>query len=109
MSYVDITAGKFGNFEAFRDLTVETTGSPSSSGIDQFLRIRPWRYSFEGLLKIPHSPFFVGFNANVGRGARPPANVGGVLHPYTQPRDDLRFLFGAQFDFTKLLKTIPAL
>jgi len=109
VSYVDITTGKFGNFEAFRDLTIETTGASSTSGADQFLRFRPWRYSFEGLLKVPPSPFVIGFNANIGRGATPAANVNGVLHPYTQPRDDLRFLFGAQFDFTKLLKSIPTL
>jgi hypothetical protein len=109
VSYVDVTTGRFGNFEGFRDLTVENTGASSTTGADYFLRLRPWRYSFEGLLKIPHSPFVVGFNANIGRGAIAPAIVNGVTRPYTQPRDDLRFLFGAQFDFTKLLKAIPTL
>jgi hypothetical protein len=47
---------------------------------------------------VPHSPFVLGFNVNVG--------TGGKLG-FTEPRDDLRFLFGAQFDFSKFLRAIP--
>lgn len=83
VSYVDITRGRFGDFEAFRDLLLE----------------RPWRYSLEGLFKVPHSPLVLGFNANIG--------TGGKL-AFTQPRDDLRFLIGAQFDFSKFLKALPS-
>jgi hypothetical protein len=110
VSYVDITTGKFGNFEAFQDVTVQTApAGTTAASTDNFFRIRPWRYSFEGLLKIPHSPFVVGFNANIGRGAVAATKVNNVSYPFTQPRDDLRFLFGVQFDFTKLLKAIPSL
>jgi len=75
VSYVDITRGRFGDFG------------------------HPWRYSLEGLFKVPHSPLVLGFNANIG--------TGGNL-AFTQPRDDLRFLVGAQFDFAKFLKALPA-
>ena len=75
VSYVDITRGRFGDFE------------------------RPWRYSLEGVFKVPHSPLVLGFNANIGTGG----NAG-----FVQPRDDLRFLIGAQFDFAKFLKALPA-
>ena len=90
ISYLDITRGRFGDFEAFRDLS----SGPASSVLSE----RPWRYSLEGLFKVPHSPFVLGFNANIGTGGKP-----GLI----EPRDDLRFLFGAQFDFSKFLKAIP--
>jgi hypothetical protein len=75
VSYVDIARGRFGDFG------------------------HPWRYSLEGVFKVPHSPLVLGFNANIG--------TGGNL-AFTQPRDDLRFLVGAQFDFSKFLKALPA-
>jgi hypothetical protein len=99
VSFVDLTRGRFGAFEAFRPDTQDPTG---------FIRVRPMRWSVEGLLKIPSSPFVVGFSANVG-GAVGPQVKNGVTLPFTQPRDDLRFLFGAQFDAAKLLKVIPTL
>ena len=74
VSYVDISRGRFGDFG------------------------HPWRYSLEGVFKVPHSPFVLGFNANIGTGSQP---------GFSQPRDDLRFLFGAQFDFSKFLKALP--
>ena len=83
VSYVDISRGRFGDFEAFRGPLLE----------------RPWRYSLEGVFKVPHSPFVLGFDTNIGTGG----NLG-----FIQPRDDLRFLIGAQFDFSKFLKAIPA-
>ena len=112
VSYIDISVGRFGDFEAFRDLTLEPGNKRPALGVDEFRRFRPWRYSLEGLLKVPHSPFVVGFNANIGTGATPPAADEfdqSIPRPYTQPRDDLRFLFGAQFDFSKFLKAIPQL
>ena len=113
VSYVDVTTGKFGNFEAFRPFTmadeVAAGNKDQQPQMGEFVRVRPWRYSFEGLLKIPHSVFVVGFNANIGHGAVGGSNVGGKIYPFTQPRDDLRFLFGARFDFSKFLKIIPQL
>jgi len=103
ISFVDITTGKFGNFEAVREFD-------PASATHSLIRVRPWRYSFEGLLKIPHSVFIVGFNANIGQGARSPdKNDKGILQPFGLVRDDLRFLFGARFDFSRLLRAIPSL
>ena len=110
VSYVDVTTGKFGNFEAFRDLTLEGAAKGASPPQPhELLRQRPWRYSFEGLFKIAHSVFIVGFNANIGHGALGPDKVNGIIRPYTQPRDDLRFLFGARLDFSKFLSALPKL
>jgi len=106
VSYVDVATGKFGNFEAMRDLTAE---DGTKETVHRFYRVRPWRYSFEGLLKIPHSVFVIGFSANIGRGAYPADKVNGVVRPFTSPRDDLRFLFGARFDFSRFLQAIPKL
>ena len=117
VSYVDITRGKFGSFEAYRKLTSAEAGHPDfATPISEFYRVRPYRWSFEGLLKIPKSPFVLGFNANIGSGATAAQTVnsskaGGASFsvPFTQPRDDLRFLFGARFDFAKLLAALPRL
>jgi hypothetical protein len=88
VSYVDMTVGRYGDFEAFRAI------APL-----EFLSVRPWRYSFEGMLKLPQSPFVIGFDANIGMGA---------LRGFTQPSDDLRFLIGAEFDFSKFLKSLQS-
>ena len=109
VSYVDVATGKFGNFEAVRDLTLELDPKASADPPHMLRRVRPWRYSFEGLLKIPHSVFVIGFSANIGRGAYPADKVNGVVRPFTSPRDDLRFLFGARFDFSRFLQAIPKL
>ncbi|HEY6389883.1 MAG TPA: hypothetical protein VIX89_01325 [Bryobacteraceae bacterium] len=111
VSYVDVTTGKFGNFEAIRDLTPGAPSGPTDPP-HPLHRVRPWRYSFEGLLKIPHSVFVIGFSANIGRGAYPPEpdeKNKTLLRPFTSPRDDLRFLFGARFDFSRFLQAIPKL
>jgi hypothetical protein len=110
VTYLDVTVGRFGGFEAFRDARMDI-GNAIYPFTDPLLHtIRPWRYEFEGQIKLPHTPFIVGFNANVGRGS-----VSSETDPkdptrrysFTQPHDDLRFLIGAQFDFGKLMKLIP--
>ena len=107
VSYVDFAAGRFGDFEAFRDLTLEANPNAPATEAHNFLLVRPWRYSLEGVFKVPHSPFILGFSANIGTGAWPAGRDALGTHPFTQPRDDLRFLFGAQFDFSQFLKAIP--
>lgn len=106
VSYVDITAGRFGNFESYRDLTVERSGGTPAS-TDAYLIRRNYRFSFEGILKIPSTPIVLGFNANIGAQRYPGdplPNGGGPdrSHPYSIVRDDLRFLIGARFDITTL-------
>lgn len=103
IGYFDVTYGRFGNFEAFRDLQPQLGGVANT----QFQTERPWRFSFEGIVKIP-PVFVIGFSANVGRGAPPAAMVKGTSYPFTPPHDDLRFLFGAQFDFRQILKKLPS-
>jgi hypothetical protein len=117
IGYFDLTMGRFGNFEAFRDLSAQM---PAIQTGQWFQTERWWRYSIEGLVKIP--PVFVlGFSANIGRGAPPAVCVpdawnpvgggcnasNGTLFPFTPPRDDLRFMIGAQFDFRQVLKKLP--
>lgn len=62
-------------------------------------RKRLYRLDLEGLLKIPNTWFYVGFNANIGQ-----KNPGSshLDHGYAAP-DDLRFLFGTKFDISTLL------
>jgi hypothetical protein len=69
ISYLDITLGKFQNLK-FDGKTLART-------------------AFEGRLKIPHAPFQIGIDANIGRGP-----------------DDLRFVFDTSFDVAVLLKKL---
>ena len=74
ISYLDWTAGKWENF------TVPREEDPAT------IR-RPWRHHFEGRLRIPGTKIIqVGFDANLGKGS-----------------DDLRFLFGVNFDIGNLV------
>jgi hypothetical protein len=84
ISYLDAGLGKFGNF-------LESPGPalPTDSRV-----YRLWRYQLEGILKIPSTPLFIGFQANVA------AQHG--HKDYRQPPDDLRILFGTRFDIGKL-------
>ncbi|HEX6893888.1 MAG TPA: hypothetical protein VF146_01370, partial [Bryobacteraceae bacterium] len=106
ISYVDFAVGRFGDFESFRDLSLEQNPNAAGTGPHEFLRYRPWRYSLEGLFKVPNSPILVGFNANVGSRWRAARDRAGT-RPFNAAPDDLRFLIGAQFDFSKLLTAIP--
>jgi hypothetical protein len=91
ISYIDITAGKWENFEFIRG---QRCDDPLNKGTFQcenglvviggktlLVRERQRRLGFEGRLKIPSTPLFVGFDANLGKGP-----------------DDVRFLFGTRFD-----------
>ena len=78
ISFIDITMGKWENFEILRPAIDSVTGKPRT---DLSVRQRTWRLAAEGRLKIPETPFIVGFDGNFGKGP-----------------DDLRFLFGVRFD-----------
>lgn len=62
-------------------------------------RKRVYRLDFEGLLKIPDTWLYVGFNANLGQKS---VLTGQLDHDYAAP-DDLRFFFGTRFDISTLL------
>jgi len=57
-------------------------------------RKRLYRLDLEGMLKIPNTPLYVGFNANL---AQKSLGATHLNHGYAAP-DDLRFLFGTRFD-----------
>ncbi len=96
ISYLDAGVGRFESFEVVR--CKDSSGKENNClGADPgtiFARQRPWRWAFEGRLKVPGLPLYLGFNANAGKG-----------------RDDLRFVFGTQFDigavYRKLRPSIP--
>ncbi|MFN7929781.1 MAG: putative Ig domain-containing protein [Blastocatellia bacterium] len=110
ISYIDLTFGKWENFELLRKLPCTSSQSlPTGftcpggflvnrvNGVEKFftVRDRQFRTGFEGRLRIPQTPLFIGFDANFGKGP-----------------DDLRFLFGTRFDVGKLfgqLKTVQKL
>jgi hypothetical protein len=81
ISWLDITMGRWENFEL--DIP---TGQLNGDGNPITTRQRRWRYQAEGRLKIPETPFMVGFDGNFGQGP-----------------DDLRFGFGMRFDVAKLI------
>jgi hypothetical protein len=89
--YIDVVSGRFSNFDV----------SPVNPA-DRFNR--PWRFGFEGFLKVPNTPFILGFSANIHQ------NFGlGNSTTVDNAKDDLRFLFGAKFDAGKLFSALPGL
>lgn len=97
ISYLDLTLGKWENFDLRRG---QPCNAPANSGKFDcqngngtvllggkpvYIRERHFRAGFEGRLKVPETPLFVGFDANFGKGP-----------------DDLRFLFGTRFDVGSL-------
>ncbi len=74
MSYVDVVAGRFSNLETLAPLPV-----------------RRWRIEVEGAMKLPATPFVLGFDANIGQNLLTTQTVQGA-------KDDLRFFVGAKFD-----------
>ncbi len=89
--YIDVVSGRFSNFDV----------TPTNPDIRY---ARPYRFGFEGILKVPNTPFFLGFSANIHQ------NFGlGNSTTVDNAKDDLRFLFGAKFDAGKLFSTISAI
>jgi hypothetical protein len=84
ISWLTISRGRWESFE----LTVPT-GFRDPNGNPITVRERPWRYEALGRLKIPNSPFIIGFDGNFGKGP-----------------DDLRFIFGTRFDVGKVLTAL---
>lgn len=86
ISNIDLTLGRFENLEHFE------AGNPG-------LRVREWRYAIDGTLRIPETPFIIGFSANVGAVRSRRKNL-------TTVPDDLRFLFGVRFDGARLFRAL---
>jgi hypothetical protein len=84
ISWLTLSMGRWENFE------IEVpTGQKDAMGQDIKVRKRPWRYEALGRLKIPETPFLIGFDGNFGKGP-----------------DDVRFIFGTRFDIGKILRTL---
>jgi hypothetical protein len=92
LSYLDVTVGRYGNFEAFNQLT--SNGVPTS-----LLRERPYRLNLEGALQIPNLPLVLGVSANVG-------GPGHIRAGYIPPQDDLRFFLGFKFDAQRIVTAL---
>ncbi|HLN00404.1 MAG TPA: hypothetical protein VK335_14040 [Bryobacteraceae bacterium] len=89
-SYVDVVTGRFSNFDI----------SPP----DGVRYARPWRIGVEGFLKVPMTPFILGFGANIHQNF-------GLFNSKTvdNAKDSLQFLFGAKFDAGKLFSKIGSI
>ena len=84
ISWLTFSVGRWENFE------IEVpTGEKDAMGHDIKVRQRPWRYEALGRLKIPETPFIIGFDGNFGKGP-----------------DDVRFIFGTRFDIGKIMRTL---
>ncbi len=79
---MDATYGWWTNFRQFEFTRPDGRDGPL---------IVPGRWNFEGRLKVPETPFSVGFDANVGKGP-----------------DDVRIVLGFTADFSSLLKRLGA-
>jgi hypothetical protein len=87
ISWLDISRGKFENFEL--DIP---TGQMDAMGNPITSRVQRYRWEAQGRLKIPETPFLIGFDGNFGDGP-----------------DDLRFIFGTRFDIGKLIGKLKGL
>jgi len=84
ISWLTLSMGRWENFE------IEVpTGEKDAMGNDIKVRQRPWRFEALGRLKIPETPFIIGFDGNFGKGP-----------------DDVRFIFGTRFDIGKIMRTL---
>ncbi|HEX8293850.1 MAG TPA: hypothetical protein VF570_18945, partial [Pyrinomonadaceae bacterium] len=81
VSWLDISRGKYENFAVS-----VPTGQNDDDGNPITRLENRWRWQAEGRLKIPETPFIVGFDGNFGEGP-----------------DDLRFGFGMRFELGKLI------
>lgn len=90
ISWLDFGRGRYEMFE-IAETVRDADGRPvrDAEGDEVKVRRRPWRWVASGRLRVPETPFLVGFDGNFGRGP-----------------DDLRFIFGTRFDIGKLLRTI---
>lgn len=133
-SYLDIGIGPYSNLESLVCGRTEyvtgggplpgqssATAIPNSQCISSFpasyvdpnkansyevneTRTRVPRLDLEGLLKIPSTPIYVGFNANIAQKVVGRQN----LDPAFKAPDDVRFFFGTKFDIATLVTKLGA-
>ncbi|HYM74899.1 MAG TPA: hypothetical protein VE377_02885 [Candidatus Dormibacteraeota bacterium] len=112
ISYLDVTLGHYSNLQSFVCEPASTVLQPFTPADSQcgayFPPSQPFtdsrvtlnRLDLEGILKIPKTVAFVGFNANVKASARRHLDLG------LQPSDDLRFLFGVKLDIASVMQKL---
>ena len=90
ISWLDLGYGRYEMFE-INEKVKDSAGRvlKDLAGNDISVRRRPWRWNASGRLRVPETPFMIGFDGNFGKGP-----------------DDLRFIFGTRFDIGKVLRTI---
>lgn len=84
ISWLTVSAGRWESFDI-----MSPTNDRDPNGQTIFVRERPWRWEALGRMKIPNTPFIIGFDGNFGKGP-----------------DDLRFLFGTRFDIGKVFTAL---
>lgn len=103
LSYLDVTLGPYSNLQSYicnstEGATLPTSACPPADKLDT--RTALYRLDLEGILKIPKTVMFVGFNANVKAFGRKNLDLN------LQPNDDLRFLFGVKLDVASVMKKL---
>jgi hypothetical protein len=103
LSYLDVTLGPYTNLQSYVCNSTKGTALPGSgcSGTNNLdSRTALYRLDLEGMLKIPKTVMFVGFNANVKARSRKNLDLN------LQPNDDLRFLFGVKLDVASIMQKL---
>jgi hypothetical protein len=103
LSYLDVTLGPYSNLQSYicnstEGATLPNSACPPADKLDT--RTALYRLDLEGILKIPKTVMFVGFNANVKAFGRKNLDLN------LQPNDDLRFLFGVKLDVASVMKKL---
>ena len=101
LSYLDVIVGRWGNLPVTLSAPLhDSKGAPvldaQGNPVLVDLAERRFRIGIEGLLKVPTTPFVVGFSANIGQNFF-------SQNQKLAAKDDLRFFFGAKFDVGRLL------
>jgi hypothetical protein len=107
LSYLDVTYGPFSNLQSYvcvppaaglTQIAGSDCGIYSATDVDSRTTLN--RLDLEGMLKVPKTVMFIGFNANVKAASRKNLDLS------LQPNDDLRFLFGVKLDVASVMKKL---
>lgn len=88
LTYVDLTVGQWQNFRPWGCTELKNGGCAGSYRLYETGSYHR-RFEATGRLRVPATPFTVGFTVNTGPGP-----------------DDVRFFFGSRFDLAKFLRAV---
>jgi len=102
LSYLDVVFGPYSNLQSYVCLPNKGNVLPGSGcRAGEFdSRTALYRLDMEGILKIPRTVVFIGFNANLKMQSRKNLDLS------LQPNDDLRFLFGVKLDVASVMQKL---